>query len=100
MDKPVDIVNNKLPDQHTIERAAQTAHEAIDKVAAKAGPAVERVRSAAVVAAERLTDKAHAVGEWEDQWVHASRSYVRENPLTSVALGVLAGALLAKLATR
>jgi ElaB/YqjD/DUF883 family membrane-anchored ribosome-binding protein len=98
--KPSEFVKNSLPDQSSVDRAAQTAHDTIDKVAAKAGPAVERVRSAATGATETLESKAAALGEMQDQWVATTRSYIRENPLTSIALGVLAGALLSKLSSR
>ena len=80
-----------------MDRAAQRAHETIDRVAAKAGPAVERVRDAANSAAETLQSKAAAFGELEEQWVENARQYVRENPLSSVAIGVVAGMLLSRL---
>ncbi len=80
-----------------VDRAAQSAHEAIDRVAAKAGPAVEHLHSAAGNAAEALRAKADALGELEDQWVANARDYVRTNPLTAVAAGVLLGMLIARL---
>jgi len=83
----------------TVDRAAQTAHEAIDRLAAKAGPAVEKVRAKTNSAAETLRAKADAFGEMEEQWLENARSYVRENPLTAVAIGVLAGVLLSKLSS-
>jgi len=84
---------------NTVDRAAQSAHEAIDRLAAKAGPAVERVRAGANSAAETLKARADRFGELEDEWLDATRGYVRENPLTAVAIGVLAGVVLAKLAS-
>jgi ElaB/YqjD/DUF883 family membrane-anchored ribosome-binding protein len=98
--KPSEIVNNVLPDRGTVDRAAQTAHEAIDKMAGKAGPAVDRVRAAATGAAESLEAKASALGEMEERWMANTRAYIRENPLTALAIGVLAGAVLAKLSSR
>jgi ElaB/YqjD/DUF883 family membrane-anchored ribosome-binding protein len=81
----------------TVDRAAQTAHDAIDRLAAKAGPAVEKLRASTTGAAETLRAKADAFGELEERWLDNARGYVRENPLTAVAIGVLAGVLLSKL---
>jgi len=83
----------------TVDRAAQTAHEAIDRLAAKAGPAVEKMRATTSSAKETLRAKADALGQLEEQWLENARGYVRENPLTAVAIGVLAGVLLSKLAS-
>ena len=83
--------------QGTVDRAAQSAHEAIDRLAAKAGPAVERLRSTATSASETLRAKADRFGELEDQWLESTRDYVRENPLTAIAVAMLAGIVLSKL---
>ena len=93
----VDAVADRT--RSTVDRAAQSAHEAIDRLAAKAGPAVERLRGTANSTAETLRAKADAFGELEEQWVENARGYVRENPLTALAIGVLAGVLLAKLSS-
>jgi len=93
-------ITEALPDRTTVDRAASTAHEAIDRVAATAGPAVEKVRAAAASAAETLQSKAEALGQLEDQWLESARGYVRENPLTAVAIGVVAGVVLSRLARR
>lgn len=81
----------------TVDRMAQKAHEAIDSVAAKAKPAVERVQNAASQAADVLHAKADALNEWEDQWLDSARTHIREQPLTAVAVGLLAGVLLSRL---
>jgi len=83
----------------TVDRAAQSAHEAIDRLAAKAGPAVERLRASTNNASEKLRAKAGELGELEEQWLENTRGYVRENPLTAVALGVLVGVVLSKLSS-
>ena len=98
--KPSEFVKNTLPDQSSVDRAAQAAHDTIDKVAAKAGPAVEKVRTVATGATETLEAKAAALGDAQEQWVSNTRTYIRENPLTALAIGVLAGALLSKLTSR
>ncbi|MBC7702239.1 hypothetical protein [Aquabacterium sp.] len=81
-----------------VDRVAQRAHEAIDSVAAKAKPAVERVHSAASQAADALHAKADALGELEEQWLDSARTHIREQPLTAIAIGLLAGLLLSRLA--
>lgn len=81
----------------TIDRVAQKAHEAIDQVAAKAKPAVERVQTAASQAATLLQEKSEALADWEDEWLDKTRSHIREQPLTAVAIGLLAGVVLSRL---
>lgn len=80
-----------------VDRVAQRAHEAIDSVAAKAKPAVERVHSAASQAADAFNAKADALGELEDKWLDSARAHIREQPLTAMAIGLLAGVLLSRL---
>ena len=83
----------------TVDRAAQSAHEAIDKLASKAGPAIDKLRSTTSQYSDTLRQKAGQFGEMEEQWLENGRSYVRENPLTAVAIGVLAGIVIAKIAS-
>jgi len=90
-------ITESLPNSGTIDRAAQTAHQAIDRVVAKAGPAVERVRSMASSAATRLQSQADTLADIEDRWLESTRTYVRENPLTAVGIGLVAGLLLGRL---
>lgn len=82
----------------TIDRVAQKAHEAIDQVAAKAKPAVDRVQTAASQAATLLQEKSEALSDWEDEWLDKTRTHIREQPLTAVAIGLLAGVVLSRLA--
>ena len=91
-------VADALPDHDTVDRAAQRAHEAIDRVAAKAGPALDKVRERVAGTQDTLRAKADQLGELEEQWLATTRDYVRENPLTAVAIGVVVGAVLARLA--
>jgi len=92
---PVDAVAERT--LSTVDRAAQSAHQTIDRLAAKAGPAVEKLRASTSSTADTLRAKAQAFGDLEEQWVENARGYVRENPLTALAIGVLAGVLLSKL---
>jgi ElaB/YqjD/DUF883 family membrane-anchored ribosome-binding protein len=92
-------VSNALPDRSTVDRAAQTAHEAIDRVAAKAGPALDKMRASVSGTTDQLRAKADQLSELQEQWLNQTRDYVRENPLTAVAIGVVVGAVLARLAS-
>ena len=90
---------NALPDRTTVDRAAQTAHEAIDRMAAKAGPALEKVRNTLAGSKDTLRARADQLSDMEEQWLNATRDYVRENPLTALAIGVVVGALLPRMAS-
>jgi len=84
----------------TVDRAAQSAHEAIDRLAAKAGPAIDRLRSSTSAAGATLKSRASDLSELEEQWLERTRDYVRENPLTSLGIAVLAGVVLSRLSSR
>lgn len=86
-----------LPTTATVDRAAQTAHDAIDRLAAKAGPLVEKLRTSASTAADGLSSRADNLGEMQDEWLDNARTTVRDNPLAAVAVGLLAGLLIGKL---
>lgn len=82
-----------------VDRAAQTAHETIDRLAAKAAPMVDKLRSKTSDTADTLRARADALSEWQEQWTENARSYVRENPLTAIAIGVVAGMVIAKISS-
>ena len=92
--------SDRLPDSGTVERVAQSAHDAIDRVAAKAAPAVEKLRSSASGAADTMQARADRFVEMEEHWVESTRNYVRENPLTALGIAVVAGVLLSRLSSR
>jgi ElaB/YqjD/DUF883 family membrane-anchored ribosome-binding protein len=70
----------------TIDKAANSAHEAVDRVA-----------SATNQAAEALGEKGEQLKNAEQQLVDNCRSYVRDNPLTSLGIAVAAGFLLSRI---
>ena len=69
-----------------IDKAANSAHEAVDKVA-----------SATNQAAEALGEKGEQLKNAEQQLMENCRSYVRDNPITSLGLATAAGFLLSRL---
>ena len=79
-----------------VERAATSAHQAVDRVAAKVGPTVERVRAAAQDSADTLHAKLDDLGAMRHEWTESCRSYVRERPMTALGVAVLAGFLLSR----
>jgi ElaB/YqjD/DUF883 family membrane-anchored ribosome-binding protein len=70
----------------TIDKAANSAHEAVDKIA-----------SATNQAAEALGEKGAQLKNAEQQLMENCRSYVRDNPITSLGLAAAAGFLLSRL---
>lgn len=83
--------------QKMVDRVAQSAHETVDRVAAAAGPALERLRSNASSAKDTISAKADQFGALEEQWLSNARGYVREHPLTALAIGVLAGMVIGRM---
>lgn len=69
----------------TIDKAAHSAHEAVDKVA-----------SATNQAAEALGEKGEQLKNAEQQFMEDCRVYIRDNPITSVGIAVAAGFLLSR----
>lgn len=100
MEKVSSFIDRSFPNGDSVDRLAQSAHAAIDRVAESAKPAVERARTAAAGAASTVEAKASALGELEQQWMTAAREHVRQNPLTSIALALAAGVLIARLTSR
>lgn len=70
----------------TIDTVAGSAHEAIDKIA-----------GATTQAAEALGDKGQQLKNAEERLMEDCRAYVRENPVTSLAIALGAGFLLSRL---
>jgi len=79
-----------------VERAATTAHQAVDRVASKVSPTVERVRAVAQGSADTLQAKMQTIGSMPGELTESCRSYVRERPMTALGIAVLAGFLLSR----
>ena len=80
-----------------VDRAASTAHDAVDRVADRVGPAIGRIRSVATETADSVSARAGDVGSMGDELVESARSYVRERPLAALGVAVVAGILLSRL---
>jgi ElaB/YqjD/DUF883 family membrane-anchored ribosome-binding protein len=70
----------------TVDNAANSAHEAVDKIASTTNQA-----------AETLAGKGEQLKNSEQQLMENCRSYVRDNPITSLGLAAAAGFLLSRL---
>ena len=70
--------------------------EIIDKAANSANEAVDKVASATHQAAEALGKKGEQLKNAEQQLMEDCRVYVRDNPMTSVGIAVAAGFLLSR----
>jgi ElaB/YqjD/DUF883 family membrane-anchored ribosome-binding protein len=70
----------------TIDKASRSAHEAVDKVA-----------SATHQAADAISEKGEHLKNAEQQAMENCRSYVRDNPITSLGIAAAAGFLLSRL---
>ena len=71
--------NTSSTTQKQVERAGETAHEAIDTAADYAG---------------RIGEKAEEWLEMKDDWVAGTREYVREHPIAALGIAVAAGYVL------
>ena len=88
-------VGNRNGDR-MVDRLASTAHSAVDRVAATAGPALDRMRETAQHTADSLHSRVGSVGEMQSRAMTTARDYVRERPMTSIALAMLAGMVIAR----
>ncbi len=70
----------------TIDKVSHSAHEAVDKTA-----------SAVNQAAEAVGEKEEQLKNAEQQMLGCCRSYINNNPITSLGIAVAAGFLLNRL---
>lgn len=70
----------------TIEKASHSAHEVVDKIA-----------GATSQAAEALDERGEQLKNAEQQMMNDCRSYIQNNPVTSMGIAVAAGFLLSRL---
>ena len=91
-----------------VDQASTGAHAVIDKVSEAARPMVDRVASGAHQAVDTIADVAGRAaetlgakgGQLQDAQVRAMeqcRGYVRDNPIASIGIALVAGFLLSRL---
>lgn len=84
----------------TTDQVAGKAHEAVDRAAETAGRAEEYAREHASHADERVREAAAQGRQRADDVLDRVNSYVRENPLMSIGIAFVAGALYSSLTRR
>ena len=77
---------------------AQNAAATVDKIASGAHQAVDRIAAAANTAASSLGVKSEDMLAMKDQALDSARDYVREKPITALAIAIAAGFLLSRIA--
>jgi len=70
----------------TVNKAASSAHQAVDKIA-----------SATNQAAETLGEKGEQLRNAEQQFMENCRAYINDKPITSMGLAVVAGFFLSRM---
>lgn len=75
-----------------MSRMVAGAHQTIDRLAESAAPAVERLQEAG----DQVGARAGQLQDLGDEWTESLRDTVRQHPLTSVAVALAAGVLLAR----
>ncbi len=84
----------------TTNQVAGKVHEAVDRVAETAGKAEEYTRQHASQADERVREAAAHGRERADDLLERMNGYVRDNPLMSIGIAFVAGALYSSLTRR
>lgn len=80
-----------------VDRMAQSAHAAVDRMAEAAGPALNRMRDTAASTADSLRARVGDMNDMQSRATDSLRDYVREKPITSLALAALAGMVIARM---
>jgi ElaB/YqjD/DUF883 family membrane-anchored ribosome-binding protein len=72
--------------QKHIERVSDGAHRVVDEAANRAG-----------AIADRFGEKADELLEMKEDWLEATRGYVRDHPVAALGIAVAAGYVLSAL---
>ena len=75
--------SSKRSTESSVDRIAQSAHEAVDKTASMASSY-----------AERFSTKGEQLMQMPEDWMTSARDYVRDNPLQALGIALAAGYLL------
>jgi len=101
------MASTSVLSSNTATRAADSAHRAVDAAADAAAPfidnlasrahdTVDRTASAAGAMADKLNAAGEQAGAYGNRVYNSGINYVRENPLTAVAIAAAVGYLLSR----
>ncbi|AMC99701.1 DUF883 family protein [Halomonas chromatireducens] len=90
----------KTSGHETIDQVAGKAHEAVDRAAETAGKAEEYTREQASRAEEHIREATVHGRQRADDVLERVSAHVRENPLMSIGIAFIAGALYSSLRRR
>ena len=101
------IAKNGAAMDHGVDKASAVAHDTINKISSNARPAVERLTAGAHQAVEKMMSVASATADTvsqksgqlmdaQERLVEDCRVYVRQKPVTAVAIAVGIGYLLTR----
>jgi ElaB/YqjD/DUF883 family membrane-anchored ribosome-binding protein len=79
---------------------AERAHRGIDHLRGSAHQTVDQAADAASTAADRMSARGEEWIAMRDEWMDATRGYVREHPLAALGMALAAGYLLSRLSGR
>ena len=78
----------------------QEARVGIDRLSSEVHGAVDHAANVAASASDRVASKSRDLLAARDEWVDATRGYVREHPLTALGAVLAAGYLLSRIIRR
>ena len=89
-----------LAAQDAITKAAEIAHPAVERFTAGAHQAVEKLMGAASATAETVTHRSEQLMDAQERLVEDCRTYVRQKPVTALAIAAGVGYLLSHLLSK
>ncbi len=83
-----------------IDPPGQEARGGIDRLSSEAHGAVDYAANVAASASDRVVSKTKELLAARNEWMDATRGYVREHPLTALGAVLAAGYLLSRIVRR
>jgi ElaB/YqjD/DUF883 family membrane-anchored ribosome-binding protein len=97
-DRSIDQVSNAA--QEAITKAAEIAHPAVDRFTVGAHQAVEKLMSVASSTADTVAHRSEQLMDAQERLVEDCRTYVRQKPVTALAIAAGVGYLLSHLLSK